>query len=58
MDLLAVRIIIDAPADNHEKEKELCWKVYSIVTDEYQPDTPRLRDWISKPKAADTNPCT
>lgn len=52
MDLLAVRIIIDAPADNHEKEKELCWKVYSIVTDEYQPDTPRLRDWISKPKSS------
>lgn len=52
MDLLAVRIIIDTPADNPEREKELCWKVYSIVTDEYQPDTTRLRDWISKPKSS------
>lgn len=52
MDLLAVRIIIDTPAGNPEREKELCWKVYSIVTDEYQPDTTRLRDWISKPKSS------
>lgn len=50
MDLLAVRIIIDTDTDSLEKEHELCWKAYSIVTDEYQPDTSRLRDWISKPK--------
>ena len=52
MDLLAVRLIIDTPADSLEKEHELCWKAYSIVTDEYQPDTSRLRDWISKPKSS------
>ncbi len=49
-DILAVRIIIDTPGSDHELEKDLCWKIYSIVTDQYQPDTSRLRDWISHPK--------
>ncbi len=48
-DVFAIRIIIDAPSDN-EIEKELCWKVYSIVTENYTPDTSRLRDWITVPK--------
>ena len=47
-DLFAIRIIIDSPI---EKEKALCWQVYSIVTDFYQPNPDRLRDWISIPKA-------
>jgi GTP diphosphokinase / guanosine-3',5'-bis(diphosphate) 3'-diphosphatase len=47
-DLFAIRIIIDTPT---EKEKEECWKVYSIITDEYKPSTERLRDWISAPKS-------
>lgn len=47
-DLSAMRIIIDAPP---EEEYEACWLVYSIVTDLYTPDTKRLRDWISQPKA-------
>ena len=47
-DLFAVRIIIDAPVEN---EKAICWQVYSIVTDYYQPNPDRLRDWISIPKA-------
>ncbi|MDH5608331.1 MAG: bifunctional (p)ppGpp synthetase/guanosine-3',5'-bis(diphosphate) 3'-pyrophosphohydrolase [Cyclobacteriaceae bacterium] len=47
-DLFAIRIIIDAPL---HKEKALCWQVYSIVTDYYQPNPDRLRDWISIPKA-------
>ncbi|MFA5713993.1 MAG: RelA/SpoT family protein [Bacteroidales bacterium] len=46
-DLYAVRVIIDAPL---ESEKELCWKVYSIVTNLYNPDTTRMRDWITLPK--------
>ena len=46
-DLFAIRIIVDAPAEN---EKELCWRVYSIVTEFYNPDTKRLRDWITIPK--------
>ncbi len=46
-DLFAIRIIIDAPAD---KEKQLCWQAYSIVTDMYQPNPKRLRDWLSVPK--------
>ncbi len=47
-DLFAVRIIIDTPIEN---EKNDCWKVYSILTDFYQPKQDRLRDWISIPKA-------
>ncbi len=46
-DVFAVRFIIKSPLD---KEKELCWKVYSLVTEEYEPDTSRLRDWLDKPK--------
>ena len=53
MDLLAVRIIIETDGEvTREKEKDLCWQVYSIVTNEYRPDTSRLRDWISKPKSS------
>lgn len=47
-DIFAVRIIIDTEL---EEEKSKCWKVYSIVTDFYQPNPDRLRDWISMPKA-------
>ena len=46
-DVFAIRIIIDCPLD---QEKELCWGAYSIVTNEYSPDTSRLRDWITLPK--------
>ena len=47
-DLFAIRIIVDAPP---EKEKEDCWKVYSMITDEYNPSPERLRDWLSNPKS-------
>lgn len=47
-DLFAIRIIIDCP---EEKEKMQCWQVYSIVTDMYQPNPKRLRDWLSVPKS-------
>ena len=47
-DLFAVRIIIDS---NDENEKSDCWRAYSIVTDLYQPNPSRLRDWISVPKS-------
>ena len=47
-DLFAVRIIIDSDPEN---EKSDCWKAYSIVTDLYQPNPSRLRDWISVPKS-------
>ena len=46
-DLFAIRIIIDAPV---EQEKMQCWQAYSIVTDMYQPNPKRLRDWLSVPK--------
>ena len=47
-DLFAIRIILDSPL---EKEKMQCWQVYSIVTDMYQPNPKRLRDWLSVPKS-------
>ena len=47
-DLFAIRIILDSSA---MKEKEECWKVYSIITDEYTPSPERLRDWLSNPKS-------
>ena len=47
-DLFAIRIIIDCPEDI---EKQQCWQAYSIVTDMYQPNPKRLRDWLSVPKS-------
>jgi len=46
-DLFAIRIILDS---SPEREKEDCWKVYSIVTNFYHPSPERLRDWLSVPK--------
>ncbi|MCB0783461.1 MAG: bifunctional (p)ppGpp synthetase/guanosine-3',5'-bis(diphosphate) 3'-pyrophosphohydrolase, partial [Flavobacteriales bacterium] len=46
-DVFAIRIIIESRPEN---EKADCWKVYSVVTDFYQPNPDRLRDWISIPK--------
>ena len=47
-DLFAIRIILDS---EDEKEKMHCWQAYSIVTDMYQPNPKRLRDWLSVPKS-------
>ena len=47
-DLFAIRIILDSPP---ELEKAQCWQVYSIITDMYQPNPMRLRDWLSIPKS-------
>ena len=49
-DVFAIRFIIDCDPENHKLEKDLCWQVYSFVTEEYEADTGRLRDWISTPK--------
>lgn len=47
-DLFAIRIIIDTP---REREKSDCWMAYSVVTDMYQPNPSRMKDWISIPKS-------
>ncbi|HBE41974.1 MAG TPA: RelA/SpoT family protein [Bacteroidales bacterium] len=47
-DLFAVRIILNSEPEN---EKSDCWRAYSVVTDLYQPNPSRLRDWISVPKS-------
>ncbi|MBQ7072785.1 MAG: bifunctional (p)ppGpp synthetase/guanosine-3',5'-bis(diphosphate) 3'-pyrophosphohydrolase [Bacteroidales bacterium] len=49
-DVFAIRFIIDCDPEDHALEKELCWNVYSYVTEEYEADTSRLRDWITNPK--------
>lgn len=47
-DLFAVRIIVDVPRD---KEKSICWQVYSLITDVYTPIPERLKDWVTNPKS-------
>lgn len=46
-DLSALRIIIRA---SKEEEETACWYFYSLVTDLFEPNPKRLRDWISVPK--------
>ena len=47
-DLFAIRVVLDTPL---EKERSDCWQVYSIITDMYQPNPNRMKDWISIPKS-------
>ncbi|MBR4735050.1 MAG: bifunctional (p)ppGpp synthetase/guanosine-3',5'-bis(diphosphate) 3'-pyrophosphohydrolase [Bacteroidales bacterium] len=49
-DVFAMRFIIECDGENHPLEKELCWKVFGFVTEEYEQDTKRLRDWVTNPK--------
>ena len=58
-DLFAIRIIIESEETkergsegaNIQREKMLCWQAFSIITDMYQPNPKRLRDWLSVPKS-------
>jgi len=47
-DRYAIRIIYKA---DPQEEKFLAWKIYSVITDHFQPNPLRLRDWISAPKS-------
>jgi GTP pyrophosphokinase len=47
-DLFAIRIIIDT---THEREKSECWLAYSLITDMYQPNPARMKDWLTIPKS-------
>ena len=47
-DLFAIRVILDSPL---EKEKADCWLAYSIIADMYQPNTQRMKDWLTIPKS-------
>ena len=47
-DLFAIRIILQSPP---EREKMGCWQVFSIITDMYQSNPKRMRDWLSVPKS-------
>ncbi len=48
LDLFAIRVILESKPEN---EKSDCWTAYSIVTEEYQTNPERLRDWITIPKS-------
>ena len=50
-DVFALRFIIDCDAADRETELKLCWAVFAYVTNEYDSDTKRLRDWLTQPKA-------
>ena len=47
-DLFAIRIILDAPP---KEEKKQCWKVFSLITGQYESNLKRLRDWLTVPKS-------
>lgn len=48
-DIFAIRIVFEPKSGMPEKAQ--CWNIYSLITDIYQPNPDRLRDWISTPKA-------
>ena len=47
-DLFAIRVILDSTI---EREKADCWLAYSIIADMYQPNTQRMKDWLTIPKS-------
>ena len=58
-DLFAIRIIIEAPEAHKNKqmtataaawEKDLCWQAFSLITNKYESNLKRLRDWLTVPK--------
>ena len=51
-DLYAVRIIFD-PLPGVD-EKNMCWDIYSAITDIYRIRPDRIRDWVSRPRLTDT----
>jgi GTP pyrophosphokinase len=49
-DLFAIRVILDMPFDSMERERSECWRAFSVITNMYQPNPKRMKDWISIPK--------
>lgn len=47
-DLFAIRIILDSAPN---KEVAECWKVFSLITNKYESNLKRLRDWVTVPKS-------
>ncbi|MDR2118731.1 MAG: TGS domain-containing protein [Tannerellaceae bacterium] len=50
-DLFAIRVILDMPSESMEKERSECWRAFSVITNMYQPNPKRMKDWISIPKS-------
>ncbi len=48
-DIYAVRIIFESKPGIDDKN--LCWDIYSAITDIYRIRPDRIRDWVSRPKA-------
>ena len=49
-DLYAARIVFECDGDDRQ-ERDICWEIYSDISDIYTRHPDRLRDWITKPKA-------
>ena len=47
-DLFAIRVILDSAPN---KEVAECWKVFSLITNKYESNLKRLRDWVTVPKS-------
>ncbi|MCR4852890.1 MAG: HD domain-containing protein [Prevotella sp.] len=54
-DLFAIRIILETDhqgdTENRTKEHAQCWQVFAIITNMYQSNPKRLRDWLTVPKS-------
>ena len=48
-DIFAVRIVFESSTEINDKN--ICWEIYSIITDIYGIKPDRIRDWVSRPKA-------
>jgi GTP pyrophosphokinase len=49
-DLFAIRVILDGDFETIDRERSECWRAFSIITNMYQPNPKRMKDWISIPK--------
>lgn len=50
-DVFAIRIVIDLPEDDRDREVIACWEIYHLLTKMYKPDDTRLRNWLTTPKS-------
>ena len=51
-DLFAIRIIIETKDhSSRTQEHALCWQAFAIITNMYQSNPKRLRDWLTVPKS-------
>ncbi len=47
-DIFAIRFVFDAPP---EQEKDICWRIHTIITGLYKTNAERERNYLTNPKA-------